>query len=123
MLSVSALAAVTLRLPRTARRLPALPRCDLPATSKRCYAMLSDQGKSGSDFKVGAQVRERFTTWALSTKNSGSSTILLPPDPKVVLGGSDEGFAPREPPEASYAPTTATAGTPPVLPDVRSSLF
>ena len=81
--------------------------------------MLSDQGKSGSDFKVGAQVRERFTTWALSTKNSGSSPILLPPDPKVVLGGSGGDSAPP----VTVAPLTATAGTPPVLPDVRSALF
>jgi len=81
--------------------------------------MLSDQDKSGSDFKVGARVRESSTALALSTKNSGSSTILLPPDPKVVLRGSGGDSTPP----VTVAPLTATAGTPPVLPDVRSALL
>ena len=81
--------------------------------------MLSDLVNAGSDCKVGARVRESSTALALSTKNSGSSTILLPPDPKVVLGGSGGDSAPPD----TVAPLTATAGTPPVLPDARSALL
>ena len=82
--------------------------------------MLSDQGKSGSDCKRGDRVRAAPLPGPLFlTKNSGSSTILLPPDPKVVLGGSGGDSAPP----VTVAPLTATAGTPPVLPDVRSALF
>ena len=78
--------------PDRARRPPGFPHCDLPATSFRCYTMLSDQGKSGSDFKRGDQVREASLPGPLFLIKNGSGATI-PPCPEVCLKGS--GVLPR----------------------------